>query len=69
MVSTYNVRSYQKKIIEQILSHWATYKRVLLQVPTGGGKTVIFATVAKELASRNYPVLVLVHLFLVQDIH
>lgn len=61
METTYNVRSYQKEIIEQILSHWATYKRVLLQVPTGGGKTVIFATIARELASRNYPVLVLVH--------
>jgi len=61
LTQIYNVRNYQKELIEQILTQWASYKRVLLQVPTGGGKTIIFATIARELALRNYPVLVLVH--------
>lgn len=61
LTQIYNVRNYQKELIEQILTQWASYKRVLLQVPTGGGKTIIFATIARELALRHYPVLVLVH--------
>lgn len=53
------LRDYQKKAIQEVLHHRnAGYKRVLVCLPTGAGKTVIFSELCR-LAKRD--VLVLAH--------
>jgi superfamily II DNA or RNA helicase len=59
----YSLRDYQQQLIGDLFRTWLepSTKRVLVQLPTGGGKTVIFANVAQQFLSRNQPVLVLAH--------
>ena len=59
---TISLRDYQLDIAQQIFSHWFNgYTAVAVQLPTGGGKTIIFTAVAKEFISLNEPVLVIAH--------
>lgn len=56
------LRRYQEQAIEDLRSamrHGA--KAPLLCLPTGGGKTVILATIAAQAAAKNRHVLILVH--------
>ncbi|MDY6937498.1 MAG: DEAD/DEAH box helicase [Cyanobacteriota bacterium] len=59
----YALRDYQQDLIEQVFHLWSEsdVKRVLAQLPTGGGKTVIFTSVAHQFTSRQKSVLVLAH--------
>lgn len=57
----YSLRDYQIELIEQILSSWRTNRRVMMQLATGGGKTVIFAHLALEFLKKNMGVVVLAH--------
>ena len=60
--STFQLRSYQIELIQKVYAHWSNgKKKILLQLPTGGGKTCIFGAIAKEFARRNEKVLVLAH--------
>lgn len=53
------LRDYQRDLIERIYASWATgSRRVMAQLPTGGGKTVIFSAIAHQEPGR---VLVLAH--------
>lgn len=48
------LRDYQEIAIEQIRRHWAAgRKRVLLRMPTGGGKTTVFCHAMKAAADNN----------------
>jgi len=55
------LRDYQKALVHSILDQWEHYKRVLAQLPTGGGKTHIFSHIAQALAQGGCSVLVLAH--------
>lgn len=58
----YQLRDYQTNLINQVFASWAKGSRkVLAQLPTGGGKTVIFSAIAKEFLKRGEGVLVLAH--------
>jgi superfamily II DNA or RNA helicase len=57
---------HQAKSIDEIFQKFQVNQRVLYQLPTGGGKTVIFSEVAQEYIKRwEKKVLILrVHSFL-----
>jgi len=58
----YDLRSYQYSLVQQIFAYWhREVLRVLLQLPTGGGKTVVFSRIALEFVLKGEKVLVLVH--------
>lgn len=42
------LRPYQVKAIEAIHAAWEEHLRTLLVLPTGCGKTIVFANVAKD---------------------
>ena len=55
-----NLRPYQKEAIQAIESGWAEYKKQLLVLPTGCGKTIVFSQVAKDRTQMGR-VLILAH--------
>lgn len=56
------LRSYQAEIAQAIFSHWFDGSNsVLLQLPTGAGKTIIFTAIAQEFMALKEPVLVIAH--------
>jgi len=59
----YKLRDYQQALIDRILTAWSDpqSRRVLAQMPTGAGKTVIFANIARAFTDRGDSVLVLAH--------
>lgn len=57
-----DLRPYQVELIEQVQLAWGEgHRRVLLQLPTGAGKTIIFANLAGLFTSWGKRVLVLAH--------
>ena len=60
--STYQTRTYQTSLLQEVFSQWqSSHRRVMLQLATGGGKTVLFAAIAREFVSSGEGVLVLAH--------
>ena len=59
--TTYKLRKYQTELIQKILDSWQSNRSVMLQLPTGGGKTVLFAHLARKFAEKGMGVLVLAH--------
>jgi superfamily II DNA or RNA helicase len=59
---------FQAKAVEEVPARFREHRAVLLTLPTGAGKTVVFAHLVKELAGRGLRSLVLVnrHLLLQQ---
>ncbi|MCT7953025.1 DEAD/DEAH box helicase [Ancylothrix sp. C2] len=58
----YALRPYQSDLVQQIWKAWATgQRRILLALPTGAGKTVLFSSVAHEFIAKQQPILVVVH--------
>lgn len=56
------LRDYQQALLDSILASLGPKRRVLAQLPTGGGKTVIFCALARIFAKdRGRRVLILVH--------
>lgn len=56
------LRSYQEQAIQNLRAAYAAGHRAsLLCLPTGGGKTVILATIAAQAAAKGRRVLILVH--------
>ena len=56
------LRPYQTALIHQLYEHWQSgYRRLMLQLATGGGKTVLFAAIAQSFVTHGYRVLVLAH--------
>lgn len=56
--SKFNLRPYQREAVDAIVDHWNEWKRELLVLPTGCGKTVVFNTVANGRPGRT---LILAH--------
>ncbi|MBD2181881.1 DEAD/DEAH box helicase [Planktothrix sp. FACHB-1355] len=60
--STYSLRDYQLQLMQQVFQEWSQgSRRILLTLPTGAGKTVLFAAVAREFTNFGSGVLVLAH--------
>lgn len=56
------LRPYQREAVDAIHAEWdAGNRRTLLVLPTGTGKTVVFATVAGDVAKKGGRTLVLAH--------
>lgn len=56
------LRPYQAAAKDKILKQWDEgYKRTLLVLPTGCGKTVVFASVAENQVEKGHRVLVMAH--------
>lgn len=56
-----SLRTYQADCIRDIRAALKTHRRVLLQSPTGSGKTVMFAFITASVHKRNKRCLLLVH--------
>jgi superfamily II DNA or RNA helicase len=58
----YVLRDYQINLIQNIYKQWKEGKtKVIAQLPTGAGKTICFAAIAREFACRGEKVIVLAH--------
>ncbi len=57
----YELRDYQSALIQEIYAQWKVHRRVLAQMPTGAGKTIVFAAIAREFIKRSETVLVIAH--------
>jgi len=62
VILKYNPREYQQDWIEDIWDSWSSGKRrVLAQLPTGGGKTICFAHISNRFFKNEQQVLVVAH--------
>jgi superfamily II DNA or RNA helicase len=59
--SGFELRQYQEDAVQAILKAWREFMRILLVVPTAGGKTIIFAALAELLLGLGHRVLILAH--------
>ena len=58
----YSLRDYQQTLVQQVFAQWHEFnRRVMLQLATGGGKTVLFSAIASEFTAKGERVLVLAH--------
>lgn len=55
------LRRYQKQLTNKIHKAFDTYNKICFQLPTGGGKTIIFTHIAKKYHDNNHHVLILAH--------
>ena len=56
-----NLRPYQAEAVDAVFRSWGEFERILLVLPTGTGKTVIFSHVAARLVREGGRVLILAH--------
>lgn len=61
MSDNIQIREYQKDIINQVFTKLKTNRRIMVQAPTGSGKTFIIAQLNKMFIAQNKRVWVLVH--------
>lgn len=54
------LRPYQREAVEAVENGWNEYGKLLLVLPTGTGKTIVFSTIAKDESERGR-VLILAH--------
>lgn len=60
--ASYELRDYQQDLTQKIFARWsAGSRRVLAQLPTGGGKTVVISAIAQQFTQRGEKVLFLAH--------
>ena len=58
----YDLRPYQKEAVEAICKEWSEgHQHTLLVLPTGTGKTVVFAKVVELKVGEGKRVLILAH--------
>lgn len=55
------LRDYQTDLYTSLFDAWKSHQNVLAVSPTGSGKTVIFASVARAFVENNIPVIVIAH--------
>lgn len=59
---SYQLRPYQSDLLDRIDKAWFSGNRsILCQLPTGGGKTIVFSTVIHEASQNGSKCLVLAH--------
>ena len=56
-----DLRPYQQEAKTAIFHEWEQYDKTLLVLPTGTGKTVVFASVAEDCVNSGSRVLILAH--------
>lgn len=61
MASLFQPRDYQIQAQQDIYSAWQQHDRILFQLPTGGGKTVLFGMIAADCIKAGHRVLILAH--------
>lgn len=55
-----HLRPYQSKAISDVLKTFQSGKKhIILQAPTGAGKTIVFTEIAKRVANKNNKVLIM----------
>lgn len=58
----YSLRDYQANLIKSVGTSWEEGKaKIMLQLPTGAGKTIIFAQIINQFIQQNKRVLVIAH--------
>ncbi len=58
----FTLRPYQAEARQAVLSAWEEgYRKTLLVLPTGTGKTVVFASIAKNQVNQGHRVLIMAH--------
>ena len=64
------LRNYQREMLDRLKVAWASHRSVMVQMPTGTGKTVLMAEIIKSLECKVYsleiqstrqPVLIVAH--------
>jgi superfamily II DNA or RNA helicase len=55
------LRPYQNQKIKEIYDAWQNHRSVMLQMPTGTGKTVLFNQIVKDELANNSKVLIIAH--------
>ena len=55
------LRPYQQTIVQSVNKAFSNAPKVLLQLPTGGGKTVIFCEIVKQYLAENKKAIIVVH--------
>jgi superfamily II DNA or RNA helicase len=55
------LRPYQSDLLEKLYSQWGTHRKVMVQLPTGGGKSVIFGAAARRAIDEAQRVLIIAH--------
>ena len=55
------LRDYQQDLHSKVFESFTEWRRVMLQLPTGGGKTVLFSAISFDFIRRGYKILVLAH--------
>jgi len=55
------IRDYQRQGIQEIYEAWKSVRRVMFQMPTGTGKTVLFNRIVKQELERGNTVLIIAH--------
>ena len=55
------LRDYQQSLCSRIFAALPTARRIMAQLPTGGGKTIVFSYIAQRIAQLGGNVLVLAH--------
>lgn len=58
-MSHFSLRPYQQQCVQYVWSGFGEHRRVLIVIPTGGGKTVVFSILASELQPER--TLILAH--------
>jgi superfamily II DNA or RNA helicase len=59
---SYQLRDYQSDLLDRIDKAWFTGSRsILCQLPTGGGKTILFSTVVYQAIQNGLKCLILAH--------
>lgn len=56
------LRPYQEEAFEHVFAEWDDgHKKTLVVMPTGTGKTIVFAKIVEECVRRGYRVLIMAH--------
>lgn len=55
------LRPYQQEAKTAVFQQWETVKKTLLVLPTGTGKTIVFAKISEELVRHGERILILAH--------
>ena len=55
------LRDYQKESVDELRSAFRSYKHVIFQLPTGGGKGVVIGAVSSMALNKGNRVLILAH--------
>ena len=59
---SYQLRDYQSDLLDRVFQSWDTSnRRIMLQLPTGGGKTILFSYLVAQTIERGGLVLILAH--------